>query len=456
MKSFKCVVVGDGGIGKRAMLISYTTNAFPGEYIPTVFDNYSANIMVDGKPINLGLWDTAGQQDSDRLRPLSYPQTDVFLICFSLISPSSFESVRDKWIPEIQHFCPKVPFVLVGLKLDLRDDQDTIMELEEKGLSPISYQQGMGMAEEIKAVTYWECSALTQKNLKTVFDEAVRAVLYGNKSQKQIEKLKKQEQKKLKKEKEAQEKRLKKLEKKKKKNKQKETNKKKEIRPKNRNKLKIPKIKYEKDLDLIKYQNEKQKQEDRSTQKDKEKEIKKKKQKIIKLKFVFIGDENSKKTELIFGLIDKKIPKDFIPKPFEIYRKKIEFEGKEFGIIIQDTSDKIDYDGIRHVYYSDADIFLICFSLISPSSFENIKSKFIPEIKQNFPNIPIILIGNELEKRNNPIIIEALKQNKIKPISYEEGFGFAKENQFIKYLENSLETTKSFQTILQEISKNQK
>jgi len=177
MQNIKCVVVGDGAVGKTCLLISYTTNAFPGEYIPTVFDNYSANVMVDGKPINLGLWDTAGQEDYDRLRPLSYPQTDVFLVCFSVISRSSFENVKTKWVPEIQHHAPGVPLLLVGTKSDLRKDQATKTQLLSRGQTMVTTEEAQNMAKGVGATRYLECSALTQEGLKQVFDDAIRAAM---------------------------------------------------------------------------------------------------------------------------------------------------------------------------------------------------------------------------------------------------------------------------------------
>ena len=133
--------------------------------------------MVDGKPVNLGLWDTAGQEDYDRLRPLSYPQTDVFLVSFSIISPHSFDNVKSKWWPEVQHHAPGVPIILVGTKSDLRNDQSMISQLQSKGLHVISNEEAQNRAKEIGAVKYLECSALTQDGLKTVFDEAIRAAL---------------------------------------------------------------------------------------------------------------------------------------------------------------------------------------------------------------------------------------------------------------------------------------
>ncbi|KAJ6780750.1 hypothetical protein PWT90_04625 [Aphanocladium album] len=172
-----CVVVGDGAVGKTCLLISYTTNKFPSEYVPTVFDNYAVTVMIGDEPYTLGLFDTAGQEDYDRLRPLSYPQTDVFLVCFSVTSPASFENVREKWFPEVHHHCPGVPCLIVGTQVDLRDDPSVREKLAKQKMSPVRREDGERMAKDLGAVKYVECSALTQYKLKDVFDEAIVAAL---------------------------------------------------------------------------------------------------------------------------------------------------------------------------------------------------------------------------------------------------------------------------------------
>jgi small GTP-binding protein len=152
------------------MLISYTTNKFPEDYVPTVFDNYTADIMVDGKPHVLNLYDTAGQEDYDRLRPLSYPQTDLFIVTFAVTSASSFENVRTKWIPELEHYAPGVPFILVGTKIDLRNDP-----------LHVATSHGERLCNELKGQCYLECSARTQEGLKGVFDTAIQTVIAARK-----------------------------------------------------------------------------------------------------------------------------------------------------------------------------------------------------------------------------------------------------------------------------------
>lgn len=126
---------------------------------------------IGDEPYTLGLFDTAGQEDYDRLRPLSYPQTDVFLVCFSVTSPASFENVREKWFPEVHHHCPGVPCLIVGTQVDLRDDPSVREKLSKQKMSPVRREDGERMAKELGAVKYVECSALTQYKLKDVFDE---------------------------------------------------------------------------------------------------------------------------------------------------------------------------------------------------------------------------------------------------------------------------------------------
>ncbi|KAK4444564.1 P-loop containing nucleoside triphosphate hydrolase protein [Podospora aff. communis PSN243] len=176
----KLVVVGDHETMKTAMLISYAHKALPSEYVPTVFDNYSVTITVDKIKYSLGLWDTAGQESySPRLRSLSYPQTDVFLVLARIGLPATFHNVKRLWIPEITESCPRVPFIVVGIRSN--DEEELLQKawLQKHPDKPHQYtKMGQEIADEFGAVKYVECNIHTQQDLKNVFDEAIRAAIF--------------------------------------------------------------------------------------------------------------------------------------------------------------------------------------------------------------------------------------------------------------------------------------
>ncbi|KAG0014262.1 GTP-binding protein Rho1 [Entomortierella chlamydospora] len=173
----KLVIVGDGACGKTCLLVVFSIGEFPEIHVPTVFENYVTDVHVDGKAVELALWDTAGQEDYDRLRPLSFPDAHVILICFAIDSPDSLENVEEKWHPEVQHYCRGLPFILVACKKDLRYDQRTVDELRRNNQTPVSQERGAEVARRIKARDYVECSAKTKEGVDEVFQKATRAAL---------------------------------------------------------------------------------------------------------------------------------------------------------------------------------------------------------------------------------------------------------------------------------------
>lgn len=138
----KLVIIGDGACGKTSLLSVFTLGYFPTHYIPTVFENYVTDCRVDGKSVQLALWDTAGQEDYERLRPLAYAKAHVILIGFSVDTPDSLDNVKHKWIEEATERCPGVPIILVGLKKDLRSDPVAIEEMRKKSQRFVTEHDG--------------------------------------------------------------------------------------------------------------------------------------------------------------------------------------------------------------------------------------------------------------------------------------------------------------------------
>ncbi|KAF1813029.1 GTP-binding protein RHO-1 protein-like protein [Eremomyces bilateralis CBS 781.70] len=173
----KLVIIGDGACGKTSLLSVFTLGYFPPRYVPTVFENYVTDCRVDGKSVQLALWDTAGQEDYERLRPLAYSKAHVLLIGFSVDSPDSLENVKAKWAEEARERCPGVPIILVGLKKDLRDDPLAQEDMRKKSLRFVTAKDGSEMKDLIGARKYLECSSLTGDGVDDVFEAATRAAL---------------------------------------------------------------------------------------------------------------------------------------------------------------------------------------------------------------------------------------------------------------------------------------
>ncbi|OAA61726.1 ubiquitin-activating protein [Niveomyces insectorum RCEF 264] len=208
----KLVLLGDGASGKTSLLNVFTRGYFPTVYEPTVFENYVHDIFVDNVHIELSLWDTAGQEEFDRLRSLSYDDTDLIMLCYSVDSKDSLENVESKWVGEIADNCPGVKLVLVALKCDLREGSDE--DADDRGAtaggptpatavggapSPaanaaglgnhgngapvrekkpmINYDQGLEVARRINAMRYLECSAMRNRGVNEAFTEAARVAL---------------------------------------------------------------------------------------------------------------------------------------------------------------------------------------------------------------------------------------------------------------------------------------
>ncbi|KAG8012211.1 Rho-related GTP-binding protein RhoF [Nibea albiflora] len=156
LEEFKVVIVGDRGCGKTALLTVYTTGVFP-------------------------------EEDYDRLRPLSYYNVNVVLICYDVMCPSSFDNVFVKWYPEVQHFCLGVPIILVGCKGDLRTDKVLIKKLWASGQKAVTYIQGEEAKRKLDAVLYMECSAKCRENVDDLFRQAAKQALMATRAPEKVE-----------------------------------------------------------------------------------------------------------------------------------------------------------------------------------------------------------------------------------------------------------------------------
>ncbi len=180
----RLVVLGDRYCGKTTLLVEYRHNS---KLTTGKLCHYGkVTIKVNETPVELVLIKTRYELDSYRCNDLVYRNADVFVVCFAIDDPTSFENVSKKWIPELRLFCPDVPVILVGNKKDLRHNTDVVECLKQRHLEPISAQDGQSLAERMNISAFLECSAQMKEGVREVFETALMASLHINHTNRHI------------------------------------------------------------------------------------------------------------------------------------------------------------------------------------------------------------------------------------------------------------------------------
>lgn len=177
MEHVKVVVVGEGAVGKTSLILRAETGIFPTDYIPSVADTTSSTVEHNGRSYSVSLWDVAAQADYDRLRPLSYPQTDVFLLCYSLVSHGSLEALQSRWLPEVQEHVPEARLLVCATKADLLEDEAMLAALAAKDLSPVAVEEGEAVALRLGAAGHVMTSAVTGAGMEALMPGIITAAV---------------------------------------------------------------------------------------------------------------------------------------------------------------------------------------------------------------------------------------------------------------------------------------
>ena len=165
---------------------------------------------------------------------------------------------------------------------------------------------------------------------------------------------------------------------------------------------------------------------------------------IEKIQCVVVGDEEVDKVGLLISYTTGRYPKEYKLVMFDNSAIRILVDEKTYDFGLYEAFCQEGYERVWPTYYHFTDVF---FSVVHPSSFENVKVRWVPLIRKHCPNTPMILVGTKLEKRGDKAKIEKLKAKRLKPITYGEGLQLRKEIGAVKYHECSAKTREGLKEV---------